>query len=261
MTLPFVADGRGASVVFVHGANGDLRTHEVLRDAIAREQRYVSYSRTFHWPASAVPPAGAYTVASHARDLAAFLRALGAGPVHLVGHSYGSFVAAFVARDEPALVAKLVLGETIFGALLADDPGAAPLLAEFGARMKQIAATAATDEHAASAALFDAVCGEAGAFERFDPLQREVFLDNAHTLLGTLSERRVELSIEDFRSLSMPLLVVGGARSAPVFRAAADAMTRHAPRGARSVRIADAGHMWMHDAPGVAARALLDFLA
>ena len=42
MSLQFVAEGRGTPVVFVHGANGDCRTHEVLRDAIAREHRYVS---------------------------------------------------------------------------------------------------------------------------------------------------------------------------------------------------------------------------
>ena len=259
--LQFVAEGSGTPVVFVHGANGDLRTHEVLRGAIARELRYVSYSRRYHWPSTETPPPGTYNVAAHARDLAAFVRALDAGPVHLVGQSYGSFVAAFVARDEPALVGKLVLGETIFGALFGDDPAAAPLLAAFGAAMKPIAVLASSDPRAASAMLFDAVNAEPGAFERFDPFQREVFLDNSHTLPGTLSERRVDFSIDDLRSLAMPLLVIGGARTAPVFRAAADAMTRHAPRGARSVRIEGARHLWMHDAPNVAARALLDFLA
>lgn len=256
-----VDEGRGTPVVFVHGANGDARTHEALRAPVAGACRYVSYSRRFHWPQADPPGPGEYTLARHVADLLDLLAALDAGPVHLVGQSYGSFVAALAARAAPERVRTLTLGETIFGALMADDAAAAPLLAAFGAALKPIAALAATAPREASAGLFDLVNDQPGAFDRFEPSQRAVWLDNAHTLAGTMSERRVDFGPADLPALAMPVLAIGGARSAPVYRAAWRAIARHLPDGGKAISVPDAGHLWMHDAPAAATRALLEHFA
>ena len=48
--LAYVEEGKGTTVVFVHGANGDWRSWELFRPAVAERYRYVSYSRRYHLP-------------------------------------------------------------------------------------------------------------------------------------------------------------------------------------------------------------------
>ncbi len=64
--------------------------------------------------------------------MASFIAALGAGPVHLLGHSRGGHIAFRVAQNFPDLVCALILVEP--GAVLAPDleaglPPAEPLIA------------------------------------------------------------------------------------------------------------------------------------
>jgi pimeloyl-ACP methyl ester carboxylesterase len=52
-----------------------------------------------------------HTMAQHVEDVAAFIRALNVGKVHLVGNSYGGNVVARVALKYPELLRSVVLGE------------------------------------------------------------------------------------------------------------------------------------------------------
>jgi non-heme chloroperoxidase len=65
------------------------------------------------------------TIASNAADLKGLIEKLGIGPVHLVGHSYGGFTAAFLATDYPDLIRTLVLVEPAIATLLVEDPTSA----------------------------------------------------------------------------------------------------------------------------------------
>jgi len=49
------------------------------------------------------------TVQTSAADVAAVIKALGCGPVHLLGHAYGNRVTRCLATDRPELVRSLVL--------------------------------------------------------------------------------------------------------------------------------------------------------
>ena len=50
VNLAFVEAGKGQTVVFVHGANGDWRTWDSLRSYIAEKYHYVALSRRYHQP-------------------------------------------------------------------------------------------------------------------------------------------------------------------------------------------------------------------
>lgn len=80
--LAYVEDGRGDTVVFVHGTSGDWRNWEVMRPMIADKYRFVALSRRYHYPNTRSDDGEKNTLDQHVEDLAAFIRALNVGKVH-----------------------------------------------------------------------------------------------------------------------------------------------------------------------------------
>ncbi len=66
-----------------------------------------------------------------AADLAVLLKALGAYPAHVVGHSYGAYTALILAMKHPELVRSLVLAEPPLLRWLPDLPGGQRLYGDF----------------------------------------------------------------------------------------------------------------------------------
>jgi pimeloyl-ACP methyl ester carboxylesterase len=62
----------------------------------------------------------------HVDDLAAFLRAIDAVPAHLVGNSWGAFIALLTAIRHPDLVRTLVLEEAPVMPLFVSAPPRPP---------------------------------------------------------------------------------------------------------------------------------------
>ena len=94
-------------MVLVHGTLEDYRTWDGQLEAFSKGYRLISYSRRYHYPNEWPKDATDFSVTLHARDLAAFIKALNLPPVHLVGHSYGAFIALLVARDHPEVIRSL----------------------------------------------------------------------------------------------------------------------------------------------------------
>ena len=63
-----------------------------------------------------------FSVAQHASDVAALIKSLNLGKVHLIGHSRGGAVALQVATTHPELIRTLILEEAGIGSLLPDTP-------------------------------------------------------------------------------------------------------------------------------------------
>lgn len=87
--LAYVEEGKGDTVVFVHGACGDWRTWEGVRPIIAKKYHFVALSRRYHYPNAWTDDGNNYTMAQQVEDVADFIRALNVGKVHLVGASWG----------------------------------------------------------------------------------------------------------------------------------------------------------------------------
>ena len=109
--LSYMEQGSGEPAVFVHGAPSDLRTWEPVREAIAKKYRFIAYTQRYFgtepWPDEGKN----FSIATLADDLATFITSLNAGPVHLVGWSYGGVVAMPAAVKNPSLVRSLILYE------------------------------------------------------------------------------------------------------------------------------------------------------
>ena len=109
--MAYIEVGQGPPLVCVHGSLGDFRAWSPVLGPLTRRHRVISLSlRRFfpeHWDGSG----DGFTVAQHVADLIAFVEGLGAGAVHLMGHSRGGHIAFRVAQQRPDLLRKLILAE------------------------------------------------------------------------------------------------------------------------------------------------------
>lgn len=105
--LRFLDEGRGVPVVFLHGLAANLDTWKEQAGRLADHYRTIRIDLRGHGGSST--PAGPWTVADLAVDVANLLHHLRIERAHIVGHSAGGVVAARLALDRPALVASLCL--------------------------------------------------------------------------------------------------------------------------------------------------------
>jgi pimeloyl-ACP methyl ester carboxylesterase len=266
--------GRGAPVVFVHGSAADLRTWDSQLATFGSTYRAVAYSRRYHWPNQTIAEGADYVMETHVEDLRALLMSIGGEPAHLVGHSYGAFVALELALREPALARSLVLEEapvvTLFvsndptpleiARLLVTRPRTAVTLLRFGATGLGPA------KAAARAGNLD---------EAMRIFGRAVLGPDVHASLS--DERREQVRVNSFtaeflgsgfppldpaavRRVATPTLLVEGSESPPLFHRLNDRLGELLPAGDR-VAIPRASHIAHEDNPDDYDAALLAFMA
>src|SRR3954454_19363973 len=80
-------------------------------ETFGRRYRTIAPSPRHFWPEQWDGIGDDFTIQQHTEEVAAFGGALGAGPVHLVGHSRGGHVAFRVAQHFPDRVRVLILAE------------------------------------------------------------------------------------------------------------------------------------------------------
>jgi pimeloyl-ACP methyl ester carboxylesterase len=105
--------GHGPPLVFVHGAADDSRIWRPQLDSLADEFTVVAWDEPGAGRSSDLPEL--FEVADYADCLGALIEALGLGPVHLAGLSWGGTVVLELYRRHPELVATLILMDTYAG--------------------------------------------------------------------------------------------------------------------------------------------------
>jgi len=249
--LPYVDQGTGAPVLFVHGVFSDLRFWEPQRAAIAARHRFLAYTLRYHGTAPWGDAGERYSAATHAADLATLVRRLDAGPVHLVGLSFGGLVALLVASEHPDLVRSLTLAEPTVASLLAESAEGRSLAEQRVRSMTPIrAAVQAGDTARATAMFVDWVeNASVGAFASEPEALRTMALENARTIPLTLAAPPPPpLSCAALGRMKVPTLVVAGARTRRYFEAISEAVAHCIP-GSRLTSIHGATHLVsQHDA-------------
>jgi pimeloyl-ACP methyl ester carboxylesterase len=106
-TVAYRRAGAGAPLVLLHGGLSDGRSWTPQLESLAREYDVIA------WDApgcgGSADPTADLRLADYADAVAALVRALGAGPVHLAGHSFGAGLAIDVYGRHRQLVRSLVL--------------------------------------------------------------------------------------------------------------------------------------------------------
>jgi pimeloyl-ACP methyl ester carboxylesterase len=261
--LAYIDQGTGAPVVFVHGAWMDLRYWEPQRQVVATQYRFIAYSLRYHRTAP-WPDAGEhYSYATHAADLAAFIRQLDTVPVHLVGLSSGGSLVTMVALEYPDLVRSLTVLEPPIDELLADLPAAQPVREELGKAFAPIRTAAQAGEAVQATKLFFELANYQGpgTFEMQPEAFRQMILDNARTVpLQLASPRPPTISCATLSGVKAPTLVVGGERSLRYHTLINEVIVQCIP-GSRLVIVPQATHLMSHQNPTAFNEALLHFLA
>src|SRR5215831_19356536 len=112
-TLAYRRAGVGDPLVLLHGGLSDGRSWAPQLESLAQKYDVVA------WDApgcgGSADPAADLRLADYADAIAALVRALGAGPVHLAGHSFGAGLAIEVYGRHRQLVRSLVLSGAYAG--------------------------------------------------------------------------------------------------------------------------------------------------
>jgi non-heme chloroperoxidase len=263
LTLHYIELGQGTPVVLVHGTLEDYRTWDGQLEALSNGYRLISYSRRYHYPNEWIKDSSDFSVTIHATDLAAFIKALNLAPVHLIGHSYGAFIAFLVARDHPELIRSLTLGEPPIMPLLKTTPEGDAVLGTVitGSIATSEAFKQGNDEEGVRRFL-NGVLGE-GSYQKLPPPVLKRVMDNVQELKGeTLHSQDLfpPITCEDVQKVKAPTLVLDGELSPKMFRLIND-MLKHCLPSVERVTIPAASHALQIENPQAFNEKVLAFVA
>jgi pimeloyl-ACP methyl ester carboxylesterase len=114
ITVAYTDEGKGPTLLFVHGFPLSRATWAKQVDAFRSNHRVIAPDLRGLGESEAT--AGSISMSRYAEDLFALLQHLEAGPVTLVGHSMGGYVALAFAKTFPQALQGLVLVGTKSGA-------------------------------------------------------------------------------------------------------------------------------------------------
>ena len=177
----YVEKGTGPTVLFVHGASGDWRTWDGLRPYVSQKFRFVSMSRRYHYPNAWSDDGRKYTFDQQVEDVAAFIRVMNVGRVHLVGSSYSGRLAGALALKYPELLRSVVLGEPSLAQPTSakGKEAVAVFLKDLG---KASAAAKSGEDRESAILLANAVLGDSDVFTKLSPMRQQRWMDNAKTM-------------------------------------------------------------------------------
>ena len=259
--MAFMEVGEGPPIVCVHGSLCDFRIWSPVLGPLSRRHRVISLSLRRFFPEHWDGIGSGFTIAQHVADLIAFIEGVGAGTVHLLGHSRGGHIAFRVAQQRPNLLRKLILaepgGDLEASLAVTDTPGPShpPLRAHVAAAAEKVAAG---DIDGGLNYFWDAIEGQ-GAWLRLSEAAKQRLRDNANTLLGQINEARQPYSRADAESIHVPTLFIGGEDTLGSLAINLRALAAHVQE-ARVAMIPHAAHMMFEQDPVRFSSAVLDFL-
>ncbi|MDQ3836549.1 MAG: alpha/beta hydrolase [Thermoproteota archaeon] len=248
--LHYVEQGDGQPpVIFIHGALDDYRCWQFQIDSFSSKYRTISYSRRFAYPNKWIGNiAQDNTIEDNAKDLAEIIRKLDLAPAHLVGASYGAFVALYCVSKNPHLAKTMVLNEPPIFGFLATSPlkEDVELHQRFRTRVlspTQDASRVGDFKKAAQVAI-DGILEIENFFEQLPEEGKQFLMDNARSLESELqSAMSTSFTIEDVKQITaIPTLLVKGELSPKYFLRIVDVLSDNMPNNTEQIVIPNVSH-------------------
>jgi non-heme chloroperoxidase len=251
--LHYVEQGEGQQqqqppVIFIHGSLDDYRCWQYQMDYFSKKYRTISYSRRFAYPNKWIGNVVTdNTIEENAKDLAELIRKLDLAPAHLVGASYGAFIALYCASKNPELAKTMVLNEPpIFPFLarshLKDD---VELLNRYRTHVQSPTEDAFKEEEFRKAAqtFIDRIMDIENFFEQLSEQDKQYLMDNAKSLEGELEfAQPSSFSVEDIKRMIIPTLLVKGELSPKFFHRISDMLYNNMLNNTEQIVIPNVSH-------------------
>jgi pimeloyl-ACP methyl ester carboxylesterase len=262
INLTYQDQGQGTPVVFVPGALSDYRVWDAERVAVASRYRFIAltqrYFGTGPWPDSGAK----FSVATHADDLAAFIKGLHVGPVVLVGWSYSGPIVLLVAVQHPELARGMFIYEPGSLSYVTDGPDL-KLATDDRKAMNApgMAASKAGDNAQAARLILAGVNNQSDAFDSAPEAIRTMWLENDRTLpLGFAAPSPPKVTCQQLGKIKVPVTIARGEQTRPFYRIAAEAAARCIP-GAKLVVLPKDRHLAPVQDPVLVSNELMKFLS
>ncbi len=246
--MPIQASG-GAMTHFLrsgHGPEEGLVLHCMLGQARSLDMMMAKMGNGMSMIAADLPGHGLSEDWDKSRDYAEMARDMGLGllerPAHIIGHSYGGYVALRIAVDQPEMVRSLTLIEPVFfAAAQYDDPA---LFKAHERESRTFTGAIAVGDMVAAARAFTGIWGDGSAWESLKPDAME-YITQRMPLVAASGRAIVEDNgkvWERLNQIEVPCLLIEGANSPPVIAAILTALEGQIADTSRAV-IEGAGHM------------------
>lgn len=259
--MSYSESGTGVAVVMLHGAWVDHRFLAPQVAEFSKTYRAIAPSLRHYYPEPWDGKEGTFSVTRHAADVAAMIRQLNLGKVHLLGHSRGGAVAVNVARQAPDLIRTLIL---------ADAGGLEPLLADQSVAKNRVEGAAKLavflrtsmdggDRRATAQLGWNTATG-AGAWERMPAGIQQMIADNIGTMTAKTPYDVAAISCDDIGKLKFPIQILHGERSPKLYSDMSAAMRQCKPDLAEATVVPNGSHNMQYDNPTFFNKAVLDFM-
>lgn len=245
--IAYRSAGQGEPLLFVHGSLIGMDTFRRQLTEFGSTFHAVTYARRHHPPSCTDAPRGVYDTREQAEDLHQVIRALGFDRPHLVTSSFGGYIALRFLLDHPGGARSLVLAEPPMLRLLGfTEKGRAAF-----ERFRHDALDPAKEAFLAgkleegTAAFFDGIRGEAGAFGKLGPRLHAELMTFAPSLslelTSPLEVYMPDIGPSELRRIDIPVLLLTAARSPQFFHLVADVLGENIPH-AKRVEVPEADH-------------------
>ena len=241
-------DSKQPVIIFVHGSLDDYRCWQFQIDYFSKKYRAISYSRRFGYPNKWIGNvAQDNTIEDNAQDLAELIRKLDVAPAHLIGASYGAFIALYCVSKNRGLAKTMVLNEPPIFQFLARSPLQEDV--ELLQRYRTYVQSPTEDDfkrgdfERAAQTFIDRIMDIKNFFEQLPVQDKKSLIDNAKSLEGELeSAHPSSFTIEDVKQITTtPTLLVKGGLSPKFFHRISDILSDTMPNTAQ-ILIPDVSH-------------------
>ncbi|WP_437786769.1 alpha/beta fold hydrolase [Sorangium sp. So ce1097] len=258
--LAVVEQGQGDPVVFLHGAASDHRMWGRHLALVGQRHRAIAYSQRYFGAGTWDPGWPPLGVQTHADDLVALLRALDAGPAHVVAWSYAGHVALSAALGHPELIRSALIHEPGVPSYVTDPAELRALGDDMNAMFGPVFEAVKRGELQEAVRVLLDGSGQREGYFAAQPAERQAInLDNARTMPLLLSQPQPPaITCGDLAGLKVPVTIAYGELSRPTFGVVSRAAARCIP--GQHLEVRGATHMWPEEDAAAFCAAVLRFI-
>jgi len=256
--LHYIEAGAGDPIILLHGGTGDYRSLIGPFQTLAQKYHVISYSRRYHFPNDNRMVKN-HSALIEAEDLAALIRKLNLGRVHLIGTSYGAFTALALALEHPDMVRSMVLAEPPLHTWMKGTQPYQDFMTNIW--VPCVAAFRKGDKDAALRVFVDGLFGR-GYFDRLPTSASSAIKENARAMeaLALSSNPFPYLPKNKVKMLRTPTIIMTGANTVALHKAVDEELGRLLPN-TKAITVPNAGHGIARDNPTVFISTVLEFLS